>query len=197
MFNYNNAAQSVIYYTYIIRLHAYPIFYLFIILLIFVCLFDCFFVYFCLLRFCVYFYLFLSWVMQSFMQIHDFSIAFTEMVIQSVWLFISIVFSLLKGILSTSCVIFSYPNLLSISVLTFIKWRLNTELLMNTLRNVVFSTKKADHRYRKLINYALSWARPTLFIYLFLCCSMDIEVSFYKSWGKKLFANRLYLKDVE
>jgi hypothetical protein len=53
----------------------------------------------------------------------------------------------LKGILSTSCVIFSYPNLLSISVLTFIKWRLNTELLMNTLRNVVFSTKKADHRY--------------------------------------------------
>jgi hypothetical protein len=27
----------------------------------------------------------------------------------------------LKGILSTSCVIFSYPKLLSISVLTFIK----------------------------------------------------------------------------
>jgi hypothetical protein len=75
----------------------------------------------------------------------------------------------LKGILSTSCVLFSYPKLLSISVLTSIKWRLNTELLMNTLRNVVFSTKKADHRYRKLINYALTWARPTLFIYLFLC----------------------------
>jgi hypothetical protein len=31
---------------------------------------------------------------------------------------------LLKGILSTSCVFFSYPKLLSISVLTFIKWRL-------------------------------------------------------------------------
>jgi hypothetical protein len=29
-----------------------------------------------------------------------------------------------KGILFTSCVIFSYPKLLSISVLTFIKWRL-------------------------------------------------------------------------
>ena len=29
-----------------------------------------------------------------------------------------------KGILSTSCVIFSYPKLLSISVLIFIKWRL-------------------------------------------------------------------------
>jgi hypothetical protein len=74
-----------------------------------------------------------------------------------------------KGILSTSCVIFSYPTLLSISVLTFIKWRLNTELLMNTHRNVVFSTKKADHRYRKLINDALTWARPTLFTYLFVC----------------------------
>ena len=78
-------------------------------------------------------------------------------------------FTKFKGILSTSCVIFSYPKLLSISVLTFIKWRLNTELLMNTLRNVVFYTEKADHRYRKLINYALTWARPTLFIYLFLC----------------------------
>ena len=80
-----------------------------------------------------------------------------------------VTFNGFKGILSTSCVIFSYPKLLSISILTFIKWRLNTELLMNTLRNVVFSTKKADHRYRKLSNYAQTWARPTLFIYLFLC----------------------------
>ena len=39
---------------------------------------------------------------------------------------------------------------------------------MNTYRNVVFSTKKADHRYRKLINYALTWARPTLFIYFYV-----------------------------
>ena len=31
---------------------------------------------------------------------------------------------LLKGILSTKIVIFSYPKLLSFSVLTFIKWRL-------------------------------------------------------------------------
>jgi hypothetical protein len=37
--------------------------------------------------------------------------------------------------------------------------------MTNTLRNVVFSTKKADHRYRKIINYALTWARPTLFIF--------------------------------
>jgi len=112
MFNYNNAAHPIIYYAYNIRLHAFPIFYLFIfylffILLIFVSLFVwlffcfvLFFVYFCLfvclLCFCVYFYLFLSWITQSFMQIHDFSIVFTEIVIQSVWLFISIVFSLLK-----------------------------------------------------------------------------------------------------
>jgi hypothetical protein len=33
---------------------------------------------------------------------------------------------------------FSYPKLLLFSILTFIKWRLNTELLANTLRNVVF-----------------------------------------------------------
>jgi hypothetical protein len=33
---------------------------------------------------------------------------------------------LLKGILSTKIVIFSYPKLLSFSVLTFIKWRLTS-----------------------------------------------------------------------
>ena len=49
----------------------------------------------------------------------------------------------LKGILSTTIVIFSYQKLLSFSVLTFIKWRLNTELLTNTLRNVVFRYKKS------------------------------------------------------
>ena len=37
--------------------------------------------------------------------------------------------------MSTTIKIFSYPNLLSFSVLTFIKWRLNTELLANMLRN--------------------------------------------------------------
>ena len=41
----------------------------------------------------------------------------------------------IKGILSTSCVIFSYPKLLSISVLTFIKWRL-------TLQKIRFFDKK-------------------------------------------------------
>ena len=66
--------------------------------------------------------------------------------------------------MSTTIIIFSYPKLLSFSVLTFIKWRLNTELLANTLRNVVFSIYKAD----KLINYALTWARPNLFLSIFM-----------------------------
>ena len=48
----------------------------------------------------------------------------------------------LKGILSTSCVIFSYPKLLSISVLTFIKWRL-------TPSYVAKDTKKTqNYRYQ-------------------------------------------------
>jgi hypothetical protein len=33
-------------------------------------------------------------------------------------------------------------------------------------KRCIFLTEKADHRYRKLINYALTWARPTLFIYI-------------------------------
>jgi hypothetical protein len=63
MFNYSNAAHSVMYYTYIIRLHAYPIFYLFFILLIlFVCLFDCFLFFFIFCLFlvvcCVFMFIF-------------------------------------------------------------------------------------------------------------------------------------------
>ena len=45
---------------------------------------------------------------------------------------------IINGILSTTIVFFSYPKLLSFSVLTFIKWRLSTELLANTLRNAVY-----------------------------------------------------------
>ena len=74
----------------------------------------------------------------------------------------------LKGILSTTILIFSYPKLLSFSVLTFIKWRLNTKLLANTLRNFVFRFKKPDYRYWKLIKYALTWARPNLFLSIFM-----------------------------
>ena len=42
---------------------------------------------------------------------------------------------LFKGKLSTTIVILSYSKLLSFSILTFIKWRLNTESLANTQRN--------------------------------------------------------------
>ena len=84
-------------------------------------------------------------------------VAQTRFFIKNVYMF--------KGILSTTIVFFSYPKLLSFSVLTFKKWRLNTELLANTLRNVFFFRfKKADHHYWKLINYALTWARPNLFL---------------------------------
>ena len=58
-------------------------------------------------------------------------VAQTRFFIKNVYMF--------KGILSTTIVFFSYPKLLSFSVLTFKKWRLNTELLANTLRNVFFS----------------------------------------------------------
>jgi hypothetical protein len=44
-----------------------------------------------------------------------------------------------KGILSTTNIIFSYPKLLSFSVLTFIKWRLNTEY---TTKRCFFDLKK-------------------------------------------------------
>ena len=70
-----------------------------------------------------------------------------------------------KGILSTTNIIFSYPKLLSFSVLTFIKWRLNTEY---ATKRCFFRFKKADHRYWKLINYALTWARPNLFLSIFM-----------------------------
>jgi hypothetical protein len=70
------------------------------------------------------------------------------------------------NLLRTSCVIFSYPKLLSISVLTFIKWRLNTELLTNTHRNVFFLTKKADHRCFQWLSwkYRLNLLRHVVFI---------------------------------
>ena len=56
----------------------------------------------------------------------------------------------LKGILSTSCVIFSYPKLLSISVLTFIKWRLTPSY---AARDTIFWQKRPKtNRYQ---NYCL------------------------------------------
>ena len=95
----------------------------------------------------------------------------------------------IKGILSTSCVIFSYPKLLSISVLTFIKWRLNTELLMNTLRNVVFSTKiNTEFMLQKIRK------RPKTFvirIIVRMTIFKSVHMAFYAntSWACALFRN--------
>jgi hypothetical protein len=54
-----------------------------------------------------------------------------------------------KGILSTSCVIFSYTKLLSISVLTFIKWRLTPSY---AAKDMIFWQKRpktiVDHMNR-------------------------------------------------
>jgi hypothetical protein len=50
--------------------------------------------------------------------------------------------------LSTSCVVFSYPKLLSISVLTFIKWRLT---LSYVAKDTIFLQKRP--------NQALPWVR--------------------------------------
>ena len=78
-------------------------------------------------------------------------------------------FCLIKGILSTKIVIFSYPILLSFSVLTFIKWRLNIELLANTLWNVVFFylKKLTIITGSRLI---MHWPeRGQIDFYLFLC----------------------------
>ena len=63
---------------------------------------------------------------------------------------IDAVTSSIKGILSTSCVIFSYPKLLSIPVLTFIKWRLTPSYVA---KDTIFWTKKTQsYRYQ---NYCL------------------------------------------
>jgi hypothetical protein len=53
--------------------------------------------------------------------------------------------------LSTSCVIFSYPKLLSISVLTFIKWRLTPSSA--TKDTIFWPKKKQNYRYQ---NYFIS-----------------------------------------
>jgi hypothetical protein len=55
----------------------------------------------------------------------------------------------IKGILSTNCVIFSYPKLLSISILTFIKWRLTPSY---AAKDMIFWQKKTNYRYQ---NYCL------------------------------------------
>jgi hypothetical protein len=66
----------------------------------------------------------------------------------------------LKGILSTKIVIFSYPKLLSFSVLTFIKWRLTPSY---AAKNTIFWQKKTqNYRYQ---NYCPGWQYSNLFIW--------------------------------
>jgi hypothetical protein len=80
----------------------------------------------------------------------------------------------LKGILSTSCVIFSYPKLLSISVLTFIKWRLTPSYVA---KDTIFWQK----RPKIIVIRIIVWM--TIF--------KSIHMAFYvsTSWACALFRN--------
>ena len=72
----------------------------------------------------------------------------------------------IKGILSTSCVIFSYPKLLSISVLTFIKWRLtpsyvakDTIFWQKRPKTIVFGIIVQDNKNSNLFIWPSMWTR--------------------------------------
>jgi MFS superfamily sulfate permease-like transporter len=79
-----------------------------------------------------------------------------------------------KGILSTSCIIFSYPKLLSISVLTFIKWRLTPSY---AAKDTIFWQK----RPKTIVIRIIVWM--TIF--------KSIHMAFYvnTSWACALFRN--------
>jgi hypothetical protein len=91
---------------------------------------------------------------------------------------------LLKGILSTSCVIFSYPKLLSISVLTFIKWRL-------TPSYVAKDTKKIqNYRYQnycpddniQIYSYGLKWnftSKLGFMLTMNIICTYNHKAAFF------------------
>jgi hypothetical protein len=76
--------------------------------------------------------------------------------------------------LSTKIVIFSYPKLLSFSVLTFIKWRLTPSY---AAKDTIFWQKKTqNYRYQ-------NYCRMTIF--------KSIHMAFYvnTSWACALFRN--------
>ena len=79
-----------------------------------------------------------------------------------------------NGILSTSCVIFSYPKLLSISVLTFIKWRWTPSCVA---KDTIFLHK----RPKTIVIRIIVWM--TIF--------KSIHMAFYvnTSWACALFRN--------
>jgi hypothetical protein len=70
--------------------------------------------------------------------------------------------------LSITIVIFSYPKLLSFSVLSDLHKMKIKHRIIGEYETLFFRFKKADHRYWKLINYALTWARPNLFLSIFM-----------------------------
>ena len=80
----------------------------------------------------------------------------------------------LKGILSTKIVIFSYPKLLSFSVLTFIKWRLTPSY---AAKDTIFWQK----RPKTIVIRIIVWM--TIF--------KSIHMAFYvnTSWACALFRN--------
>ena len=80
----------------------------------------------------------------------------------------------LKGILSTSCVIFSYPKLLSISVLTFIKWRFTPSY---AAKDTIFWQKRPKTIVIVII------VRMTIFKYI------HMAFLFYASWACALLKN--------
>ena len=97
--------------------------------------------------------------------------------ISDIWEFCNTI-SYLKGILSTSCVIFSYPNLLSISVLTFIKWRLTPSY---AAKDTIFWQK----RPKTIVIRIIVWM--TIFKSIHMA-------SFYvnTSWACALFRNNMW-----
>ena len=93
---------------------------------------------------------------------------------ENIWNYIKLLN--IKGILSTKIVIFSYPKLFSFSILTFIEWKINTELCC---KRYDFLTKNTQN-YLSL-SELLSWM--TIF--------KSIHMAFYvsPSWACTLFRN--------
>ena len=79
---------------------------------------------------------------------------------------------LIKGILFTSCVIFSYPKLLSISVLNFIKWRLTPS---SAAKDTIFWQKNS----KTIVIRIIVWM--TIF--------KSIHMAFYVNTSWALFRN--------
>jgi hypothetical protein len=74
--------------------------------------------------------------------------------------------SLFKGILSTKIVIFSYPKLLSFSILTFIKWRLtlsyvakDTIFWQKRPKTIIIGIIVLDNKNSNLFIWPSMWTR--------------------------------------